>query len=167
MKLWKNVWIFAATFPLVAMAQQHEVPANRVASIYIAESFINEQIKSHVKSELIKNLKIIIDPEHDRIFLRGTTQVPVEELRAVNLEPTLGIFKFQVAARMASTKRGHLLIEFPLNETYFYPTSSKHPAQDRVVIPVQMLSIAPASSRGYLAALSEAASTRQNAYNLE
>lgn len=145
-----TVWSQTTT----TLSAPHLVPANRVASISVSESFLNEQIKARVKSQMVQDLKVNIDADKDRVFLRGTTQVPVEELRAINLEPTLGAFKFQVAMHLSVTKQGHLVIEFPLNETYFYPADSKNPKRDRVIIPVQMLSIALASARGYLAALS-------------
>jgi hypothetical protein len=130
------------------------IPSNRVASIYVAEDFINQQLDQHVKSELLKKLKIVVDYEHDQMLLSGTIQVPVEELRAVNLDPKLGRFHFQVSIRPRTTKHGHLILEFPLQETFFYPADSKNPKRDRVVIPVQLLSLALASARGYLAALS-------------
>ena len=131
-----------------------EVPANRVASIFIAEDFLNEQLKKYVKSDLIKTLQINLDPENGHIFLRGLIQVPIEELRAVNLDPSLGSFRFQASIKLSTTTMGHLILEFPLAETFFYPASSKNPEHDKVIVPVQMLSLALASARGYLAALS-------------
>jgi hypothetical protein len=132
----------------------HSVPGNRVASVYISEDFINQQIEDHMKSDLIKKFTVKLDPENDKMLLRGVLQIPVEELRAVNLDPKLGQFRFQVSVRPKTTKHGHLILEFPLDETYFYPVNSKNPKRDRVIVPVQMLSLALASARGYLAALS-------------
>jgi len=139
---------------LAALPGNAAIPANRVASISISQEFLSEQLAAHVKSDLVKELSLEFDPDHDQIFFRGVAQVPVEELRAVNLEPSLGKFHFQIAARLSTNKKGYLIIEFPLNETFFYPLSSKDPEHDRVIVPVQMLSIALASARGYLAALS-------------
>lgn len=141
---------FAAPKPKL----HEKAPANRVASLAISQDFLNEQLRTHVKPGLFQNLSLALDPETDRIYFRGVAQVPVEELRAINLEPDLGKFHFQIAARLAVSKDGYLVIEFPLNETYFYPVDSRDPEQDRVIVPVQMLSIALASARGYLAALS-------------
>ena len=107
-----------------------------------------------MKSELLQKVTLSLDPEHDQIYVRGVVHVPVEELRAINLDPKLGEFRFQVAVKLETTRNGHLIIEFPLQETYFYPASSKNLKEDRVVVPVQMLSLALASMRGYLAALS-------------
>jgi hypothetical protein len=126
----------------------------RVASVYISQDFINEQLAAHSKSDLIKEMKVDLNPDNGQIFLRGKIQVPIEELRAVNLDPSLGVFRFQVAIKPETTKHGHLILEFPLSETYFYPATSKDPKNDRVIIPVQLLSLALASARGYLAALS-------------
>jgi hypothetical protein len=129
------------------------IPGNRVMSVYIAQSFINDQIHLHSTADMVQDLKLELDPEHGHMFLHGIINVPTEELRAINLEPKLGRFRFQVAIKMSTSSHGHLIIEFPLNETYFYPADSKDP-HDRVVIPTQMLSLALASARGYLAALS-------------
>jgi hypothetical protein len=127
---------------------------SRVTSIFLSEHFINEQIQAHVKPGLLKDLNIQLDPKNNQIFLRGIVQVPVEELKAINLDPNLTAFRFQVTIRPESTPEGYLVLEFPLNETFFYPANSKNPKRDRVLIPVQMLSVALASARGYFAALS-------------
>lgn len=144
--------VLALLFALAAQAW--EIPGNRVASVSVSEEFLNEQLRAHVKSELAQDLRVSLDPDKDEIFFRGVTQIPVEELRAINLDPSLGKFRFQVAAKLRVSKRGYLVIEFPLDETFFTPVGSKDPRHDRVIVPVQMLSIAIASVRGYLAALS-------------
>jgi hypothetical protein len=131
-----------------------KAPANRVASFSISQDFLNEQLRAHVKSPLVQNLSVTLDPDTDRIYFRGIAQVPVEELRAINLEPDLGKFHFQIAARLAASKQGYLIVEFPLNETFFYPVGTRNGEREKVIVPVQMLSIALASARGYLAALS-------------
>ncbi len=145
------LFVLLATLTSRTMA---DTPDNRVASMYISQDFLNEQLAAHSKSELIKEMKIVLDPDHRQFFLRGKIQVPVEEMRAVNLDPKLGAFRFQVTIKPSTTKKGHLILDFPLAETFFYPAQSKNPEQDRVIVPVQMLSLALASARGYLAALS-------------
>jgi hypothetical protein len=130
------------------------VPGNRVASVYLSQTFLNEELAQHAKSDLIKELRVELDATSGKIFLRGVLQVPVEELRAVNLEPKFGSFRFQLTIHPETTRQGHLILEFPLDETFFYPADSRDPAHDRVIVPVQMLSLALASARGYLAALS-------------
>jgi len=129
-------------------------PRNRVASFLISEDFLNETISGHVKSEIVPELKIAFDPKLSRIYFRGIVDVPVEELRAVSLDARMSKFRFQLGVKPDVTEQGHLRLEFPLNETWFYPANSKNPKQDRVIVPVQMLSVALASARGYLAALS-------------
>ena len=130
------------------------IPGNRVVSVYISQDFLNEQLKGHIKSDIFKALKIVLDSNNDQIYLRGTIQVPIEELRAVNLDSKFGAFYFQATIKLATTKEGHLILEFPLSETYFYALDSKDPERERVIVPVQMLSVALASARGYLSALS-------------
>ena len=128
---------------------------NRIMSVYISQDFINEQLELHSKAAtLIKKMKIELDPTEGRIFLRGVMQIPIEELRAVNLDPKLGSFSFQLTIKPEVTKNGHLILDFPLSETYFYPEHAQDPMHERVIIPVQLLSLALASARGYLAALS-------------
>jgi hypothetical protein len=143
--------IFLLNFATTAVAatQPTPAPANRVASMYISQDFINEQLAAHTKANVyIKEMKVVLDPTKNQMFLRGKIQVPLEEMRAVNLDPKLGLFRFQVTIRPETSKGGHLILEFPLAESFFYPDSSKDPEHERVVIPVQMLSIALASARG-------------------
>jgi hypothetical protein len=137
-----------------ALANAAAPPDNRVATLLIAQDLINEQLDTHVKSNLVKETRVELDPEQGQISLRGKLQVPTEELRAVNLDPSLGAFRFQITIKPEVTKNGYFILEFPLAETFFYPADSKNPRRDRVIIPVQMLSLALASVRGYLAALS-------------
>ena len=132
----------------------HVTPDSRVASIFISQDFLNEQLAAHSKSTLTKDMKIELDPVHGQIFLKGILQVPTEELRAINLDPKLGLFRFQLTIKPETTPEGYLILEFPLSETYFYPASSKDPEHERIIVPVQLLSLALASARGYLAALS-------------
>jgi hypothetical protein len=151
---WNLSWNSVQAATSDPKAQPSPSASNRVASVYISQDFINEQLTKHSKSELVKEMKIEIDPKLGQIFLRGKIQVPIEELRAVNLDPTLGVFRFQVTIKPKATRQGHLILDFPLDETFFYPDSSKDPEHERVIVPVQLLSLAIASARGYLAALS-------------
>lgn len=135
--------------------QSEGTSSQRALSVFISQDFLNEQMQTHLKSNTnVQNLKILLDPEQDQILLRGTMRMPMEELRAINLDPKLGKFHFQMALKARTSSKGHLVLEFPLNKTFFYPADSTDPLQDRVIIPVQMLSLGLASARGYLAALS-------------
>jgi len=128
---------------------------SRVTSVYLAENFINEQLQSYAKPDgLLRDLKVELDTKEKQVYLRGLVQIPVEELHALNLDPSLRAYRFQVTIKPEATEEGYLILEFPLAKTFFYPASSKNPTRDRVVIPVQMLSLALASARGYFAALS-------------
>jgi len=143
-----------AATPSIRSSLTSERPQNRVASFLISEDFLNEVIAGHLKSEIVPELKIAFDADQGRIYFRGIIVIPVEELRAISLDAKMSQFRFQVGVKPEVTPQGHLRLEFPLNETYFYPASSKNQKQDRVIVPVQMLSVALASARGYLAALS-------------
>ena len=153
------VLLFLAVFGSPARAAQaapraREVPGNRILSVFIGQDFINELLAKKVKSEMFKDVTVELDPKDGDVILRGLVNVPVEELRAINLDQDLGSFRFQVAIQPKTTKKGHLILVFPLEETFFYPANSKDPEHDRVIVPVQLLSVALASARGYLAALS-------------
>ncbi|WP_413288203.1 hypothetical protein [Bdellovibrio sp. HCB337] len=127
----------------------------RVASVFISKAFINEQLKARTaKAPIFKDFKIELDAKTDQMFLLGKIQVPLEEMGTMNLEPGLGEFKFRVTLKLSVTKDGHLVLEFPIKETYFYPAISTDPKNDRVIVPVELLSLGLASARGYLAALS-------------
>jgi hypothetical protein len=127
----------------------------RVATVYIAESFINEQFRRRLSNfELVKDLHMQLDPDSKRIFLGGLLRVPEVEMRSINLDPQQGEFRFRASLRARATPEGYLILEFPLNETYFYPKSSKGLESDRVIVPVQLMPLAVASIRNYLAALS-------------
>ena len=150
-------FIFAAFLPALAWSQvgtPAKVYSEPVTSVLISEDFLNEQIAAHNKSKLLENVKVVLDTKGDQLFLRGILKIPVEEMKAVNLDPKLGAFRFQLAVRPDSTPEGFLILEFPLNETFFYPASSKEPEKERIIVPVQLLSVAMASARGYLSALS-------------
>lgn len=127
----------------------------RVATVYIAESFINEQLRQRLsKLELVQDLRMRLDPDGGRIFFEGLLRVPEVEMRSINLDPQQGEFRFRASLRARATPEGYLLLEFPLNETYFYPKSSQGLEADRVIVPVQLMPLAIASLRNYLAALS-------------
>ncbi|KYG66926.1 hypothetical protein AZI86_07830 [Bdellovibrio bacteriovorus] len=132
-----------------------KVTMRRVASVYVAETFINEQIKKFGgKSELLKDLHLDMDAKKDHLYLTGRLQLPLDLLQTANIDRHQGEFKFQLAIKPRATKEGHLKLEFPLSETFFYQASSRNPNRDRVVVPVHLLSLAVASMRGYIAALS-------------
>ena len=127
----------------------------RVASIYISETFINEQLGLHLaSSDVIKEIKANFDPKLNVIYLRGRMQLPLDDFRAMGIDSKLLQFRFQVAVKPSLSQGEYLVLEFPLSETYFYQANSKNSSRDRVVIPVQLLSLGIASMRGYLAALS-------------
>lgn len=128
---------------------------SKVASIYVSEEFINEELSSHLaKSELVRNLKIKLDPLSKKMFLHGIFQLPLDDMKAIGIDRHLADFKFQLSILPKISPQKHLILEFPILETYFYQANSKHPMRDRVVIPVQLLSLGLAATRGYLAALS-------------
>lgn len=127
----------------------------RVGSIMLSETFINEQLAKHLsKSELLKDLRADLDTEGAKLFLRGTLQLPSDDFQALGMDPSIAQFKFQLTVKPRISRRGFLVLEFPLKETFFYQANSKNPERDRVVIPVQLVSFGLASTRGYLAALS-------------
>lgn len=127
----------------------------RVANVYISETFINEQLKIFTaKSQLFKDLHLNLDAKSDRLYLSGTLQVPLEELKTANVDRSFGKFKFQLAIRPRAERNGDLRLEFPLEETYFHLASAKNPQKEKVVVPVHLLSLALASARGYISALS-------------
>jgi hypothetical protein len=148
-----NVQTAASANP-TAGAIVEEGSHQRITSIYLSQTFLNEQLRAYVTSPAIRDLKLELDPKERKILLKGVYQVPVEELKAVNLDPKLGAFRFQMAIKAKATRKGFVILVFPLNETYFYPASSKTPERDKVYVPVQLLSLALASARGYFAALS-------------
>lgn len=132
----------------------------RVASVFISKAFINEQLKARTaKAPTFKDFKIELDDKTDQMYLTGKIQVPLEEMQAVNFEPGLGEFRFRVTLKPSVTKDGHLVLEFPLKETYFYPANTNDSKKDRVIVPVELLSLGLASARGYLSALSGDMST--------
>jgi hypothetical protein len=146
---------FAATeLPVISSAAARVTPGNRIASLFLSQDLINEALAKHAKSDMVQDLRVELDPQGGRVFLRGLLNLPVEEMKAVNLDPSLGSFRFQIAIQPKSTRKGHLILTFPLDETFFTPAKSTTPEQDRVIVPVQLLSVALSSVRGYLAAMS-------------
>lgn len=146
--------LFICALPL-AQATNLKEEQGRIASIYISETFINEQLAVHLaSSDVIKEIKANFDSKQNVIFLRGRMQLPLDDFRAMGIDPKLLQFRFQVAVKPSLSQGEFLVLEFPLSETYFYQASSKNSSRDRVVIPVQLLSLGIASMRGYLAALS-------------
>jgi len=139
---------------VVISSAARATPGNRIASLFLSQDLINESLSRHVKSDMVKELKLELDPAGGRIVLRGILNIPLEELKAFDLDPSMSSFRFQVAIQPKTTRKGHLILVFPFDETFFTPAASKDPAHDRVIVPVQMLSVAIASMRGYLAAMS-------------
>lgn len=132
-----------------------ELFESKIGSIYLSESFINEQLAVHLaKSDMLKNLVVKLDHKTQKIFLHGDFQLPLDDIRAVGMDKHLGDFKFQLSILPKMSPQKHLVLEFPISETYFYQANSRNPNRDRVVIPVQLLSLGLAATRGYLAALS-------------
>jgi hypothetical protein len=128
---------------------------SKVGSIFVSEAFINEQLAGHLaKSDLVRNLKMKLEPQSGKMFLQGDFILPLDDIRAIGIEKDLAKFKFQLSILPKITPNKHLLLEFPISETYFYQANSKNPRRDRVVIPVQLVSLGLAATRGYLAALS-------------
>lgn len=138
-----------------ALAAEKPLSNGRVASIYVSETFINEQLASHFSSsDLIKELKANFEPTQNKIILRGKLQLPLEDYRAMGIDPSMIQFRFQVAIRPSIGHGEYLVLEFPLEETFFFQANSTNPKRDRVVLPTQLLSLGIASMRGYFAALS-------------
>jgi hypothetical protein len=128
---------------------------SKIGSIYISERFLNEQLKAHLsQSDLVRNLKVKLDPKTNKMFLHGDFRLPLDDIRAIGIDRELANFKFQLSILPRIDEDKHLALEFPIHETYFYQANSKDPRRDRVVIPVQLLSLGLAATRGYLAALS-------------
>ncbi len=138
---WIHIGILLLIFCPPALAQRKRPPDNRIASVMISQEFINEQLAAHSKSDLIKDLTIQLDPKLGKIMLVGKLQVPVEELRAINLDPKLGAFKFKLTLKPDTTPEGHLILEFPLAETYFYPANVIEPYPGVVVVSVQCIDV--------------------------
>ena len=152
----KHIFFFLSLWGFISFsAFSQNLFESRVASIFISEQFINEQLNGHLtKSELVRNLKIKLDPTTKKMFLRGDFQLPLDDIKAIGIERNLAAFKFQLSILPRISPQKHLVLEFPISETYFYQANSKNPKRDRVVIPVQLLSLGLAATRGYLAALS-------------
>ena len=88
------------------------------------------------------------------MIAKGVFQVPFEDYEGLGIDPKMAQFNFQMAIKPSINDEGYLVLEFPINETYFYQRQSKNKKRDRVVIPVQLISLGIASTRNYLSALS-------------
>ncbi|MFL5785466.1 MAG: hypothetical protein ACJ76H_12685, partial [Bacteriovoracaceae bacterium] len=152
----KNVLFFAILWmQFCSVVFSQELFESKVGSIYISESFINEQISGHItKSDMLHGLKLKLDPKTHKMYLYGDFRLPLDDIRAIGIEKHLADFKFQLSILPQISPERHLVLEFPISETYFYQANSKNPLRDRVVIPTQLLSLGLAATRGYLAALS-------------
>ena len=145
--------LICAVMPLSASAEN--LFESKVASIFVSEEFINEQLAGHLaKSDLVRNLRIKLDPQTSKMLMLGDFQLPLDDMRAIGIERDLAKFKFQLSIIPKISRAKQLILEFPISETYFYQANSKNAKRDRVVIPVQLLSLGLAATRGYLAALS-------------
>lgn len=151
--------IFAShTISLAAATAEEASSLNEkktIASIYIAQSFINQQIKKHLgQSDLLKSLRLDLDTANNSLFAKGIFQIPFEDYETLGLDPKMAQFNFQLSIKPSINSEGYLVLEFPFNETFFYQRYSKNKLRDRVVVPVQLISLGIASTRNYLAALS-------------
>jgi hypothetical protein len=127
----------------------------RVASFFLSQDLINGLLQRGMKkSTYLKDMRIELVPKQGEIVLLGTLSIPAEELLAMNLDPHIGAFKFRLTIQPKTTRHGHLILVFPLEQTYFWPADVADPAKERVIVPVQLMSLALASARGYLAAVS-------------
>lgn len=132
-----------------------ELYESKVGSIYISETFFNEQLAGHMaQSDLVRNLRVKLDPKTSKMYVHGDFRLPLDDIRAIGIDRNLADFKFQLSLLPSIGPNKNLVLEFPISETYFYQANSKNPNRDRVVIPVQLLSLGLAATRGYLAALS-------------
>lgn len=152
----KHPFILALILGLLPYTlKAQELYDTRVASIFVSEQFINEQLENHLaKSDLVRNLRLKLDPVTNKMFVRGDFHLPLDDMRAIGIEKDLAKFKFQLSILPKISPRKNLILEFPISETYFYQANSRNPDRDKVVIPVQLLSVGLAATRGYLAALS-------------
>ena len=149
--------LFAATLAHAedpSLAVSTAASTGRIASFFISQDMINQLLRENLKARLLQDVGITLDPPNNQIVARGLLKIPTEDMKAINIEKGLGDFRFQLAIRLKTTRHGHLIFIFPLDQTFFYPANSKDPQADRVVVPVQLLSIALASARGYLAVMS-------------
>lgn len=132
-----------------------KAPAGRLASIFLSEDILNAAIKEHLKLDTIRDVELSFDAGRGHIVARGLMRVPISMLRKLNLDGAkVPDFKFQMTIQPKTTKEGHLILLFPLQETFFHPADSTDPQRDRVIVPVQFLELALASARGYLGVLS-------------
>ena len=147
--------LFLLSFLSAPLYAQKPLIESKIGSIFISEAFINEQLQGHLaKSDLVSNLHLKLNPESSKMYLQGDFILPLDDIRAIGIEKDLAKFKFQLSIHPTISTNRDLVLEFPLSETWFYQANSKNPKKDRVVIPVQLLSLGLAATRGYLAALS-------------
>jgi hypothetical protein len=86
---------------------------SKVASIFVSEEFINEQLSAHLtKSNLVRNLKIKLDPVSKKMFLHGIFQRPLDDIRAIGIERSLADFKFSFRFFQRSVLRSILFSNF-------------------------------------------------------
>src|SRR5438045_464227 len=103
-----------------AAAAPTPAPANRVASIFLSQDLLNRLVQKHLKSSLLREVTLELQPDTGWIAARGLLKIPTEEIKAVNLEKGLGEFRFQVTIQLKTTREGYLILVFPLEKTFFY-----------------------------------------------
>src|SRR5580704_12904418 len=118
---WHAFCLMAALAPAAAVGAEQtpsrtEPPSvssaastGRIASIFISEDTINDQLKEHLNARMLKDVAIHLDPQNNQIVARGLLKIPTDDLKAINLDQTLGDFRFQLAIQLKTTRRGHLI----------------------------------------------------------
>ncbi len=151
----KIALFFTLLCSVIVPVRAQQLFESKIGSIYISETFINEQIAGHIaNSDLVRNLKVKLEPKTSKMLLQGDFRLPLDDIRAIGIDRQIADFKFQLSILPSISPTKSLVLEFPISETFFYQANSKNPKRDRVVIPVQLLSLGLAATRGYLAALS-------------
>ncbi|MFC1679107.1 hypothetical protein ACFL2T_02725 [Elusimicrobiota bacterium] len=128
----------------------------QVASLHISQDLVNELLGQLLQTSMIRDLYIGFDPGKNQIVARGLLKIPTASLKTLDIDKGVGDFKFQTVIKMRASSKGYLILYFPREKTYIYPAEHSRAGgvDDRVVIPVQFLSLALASVRGRLAILS-------------
>jgi hypothetical protein len=131
----------------------HMIPGDRVASVYLSEDFINGQIRDHLKNRIVEELAVHFLPDSHEIQISGLLRIPDEDMRSMNLDPGQGDFRFESVVKPGVLNES-LSLEFLPHRNFFYPAKARNKEAAKIEVPVHMLSLALASTRGYLEALS-------------
>ena len=130
----------------------------RIGTIYFSESFINEQlVKNIARSESLKSLELDLKQAGNTLRVHGLYQLPVDDIESLGLDPRMMQFRFQLSVQASINKEGYLVLRLPLEQSYFYQANRRSEGvekEDRILIPVQLLSLGLATARSRLAALS-------------